>query len=162
MRRVNVTELDPSPEGDSDLDRRSLTDALETEELAVNYYRLDPGETLAGGLHAHLDQEELFYVLEGTVTFEMKEDPDGTSQLVRVSEGEAIKFARGDYQQGRNESDGEVVTLALGAPQDSTDGRVPRECPGCGDSPYMDTVLIDGQLAVQCPECDAVQDSGLH
>jgi len=51
---------------------------------------------------------------------------------VTVSEGEVIRFAPGEFQSGKNDSDGEVVAFAMGAPRDSEDVRVPQDCPECG------------------------------
>lgn len=162
MHKVAIDTLPSEPEGDADVDRRSLTDHLQTTDVAINYYRLNPGEAFVAGMHAHLDQEEVFYVIEGTVTFETVTDPTAETELVEVGAGEAVRFAPGDYQQGRNESDEQVTALAIGAPPDSIDGRVPKTCPVCGESQYLNTVLVDGRIKAQCPECESVHESGLH
>lgn len=107
--------------------KRSVSNALGAENLALNHYELAPGETFGFGYHRHADQEELFYVLEGAATFETE---DGE---VEVSEGEAIRFAPGEWQLGRNESDESVVALALGAPAETCDTEIVRECPDCGE-----------------------------
>ncbi|MEF8784406.1 MAG: cupin domain-containing protein [Haloarculaceae archaeon] len=107
--------------------KRSISHALGAEHLALNHYELAPGETFGFGYHRHADQEELFYVLEGTATFET-EGGD-----VEVSAGEAIRFAPGEWQLGRNESDEPVVALALGAPAATGETEIVRECPDCGE-----------------------------
>ncbi len=162
MERLSIAEVEPEPEGDTDIDRRPLTDPLGATDVAVNYYALDPGESFVGGLHAHLDQEEIFFVLDGTVTFEVTVDPAADTETVDVEANEVVRFEPGDYQQGRNESEGRAVVLAIGAPRDSTAGRVPRTCPDCGESEFLDTVMVEGRLMVQCPACDGVFESGLH
>lgn len=162
MDRVSIDELESAPEGDLTVARRPLGEALGTTDVAVNHYILAPGEALVGGLHAHLDQEEVFYVLEGEVTFATMQDPSATPRSVRVEGGEAVRFGRGEYQQGRNAGDGRAVVLAVGAPPDSTAGREPRTCEACGDSEYLDTAMVDGILKARCPACGTVHDSGLH
>ena len=162
METVAIDAIEPVPEGDSEINRRPLTEPLGTTDLAANYYVLEPGESFVGGLHAHMDQEEVFVVFEGTMTFETTTDPAGEHDLVVVGPRETIRFGRGEYQEGRNDGDERAVVLALGAPRDSTAGRVPRTCPDCGDSEYQETVMIDGTLRVQCPSCEVIHDSGLH
>lgn len=162
MRKVTIDEIDIETEGNLDNGRRSLTNALNMSDVAINYFTVEPGEVFAGGMHTHLDQEEIFYVLEGVATFATKETATEETTLVEIAAGEAIRFEPGEFQQGRNESDDPVVALAIGAPKNSTSGRIPRTCPECGESPYMDTVMRGGELMVQCPECDAIRDSGLH
>jgi len=41
-----------------------------------------------------------------------------------VGEAALIRFATGEFQSGKNDSDGQVVTFAMSAPRDSEDGRV--------------------------------------
>jgi predicted RNA-binding Zn-ribbon protein involved in translation (DUF1610 family) len=94
--------------------------------------------------------------------FETVTDPAADTELVEVSAGEVIRFGRGEYQQGRNESDEPVTALALGAPKDSVEGQVPKTCPDCGESEYLDTVLVDQSIMAQCPECESIHESGLH
>lgn len=162
MERVAVDALAAAPEGDLTVARRPLGEALGTTDVAVNHYRVAPGEALVGGLHAHLDQEEVFYVLDGAMTFATMRDPSATPRSVRVPAGEAIRFGRGEYQRGRNGDDDPAVVLALGAPPDSTSGREPRSCEACGDSDYLDTAMVDGELRARCPACGTVHESGLH
>jgi len=147
MEKVDIDDVDSKFMGDENVDRRVLTDELDASDLAINYYRLEPGQSFSGGMHTHMDQEEVFYVVEGTATFETPEDE------VDVGPDEAIRFAPGDYQTGRNETDGDVVALALGAPTPSTDVRVPTACRECGDSDSMRFLLRDDGQALECPEC---------
>jgi uncharacterized cupin superfamily protein len=147
MERIDIDDVDSAFLGDQDVDRRGLTDHLNASDLAINYYRLEPGEAFSGGMHTHLDQEEVFYVVDGTATFETPDDE------LEVGPHEAIRFAPGDYQQGRNESDDDVIALALGAPQNSTDVRVPTECRECGESDSMRFRMQEDGTALECPEC---------
>jgi uncharacterized cupin superfamily protein len=152
MQTIDTDEVEPTAMGDDDLDRRGLTEPLGTSDVAINYYALDPGEAFSGGLHAHLDQEEVFYVIEGTATFETMPAATAEAETVEVSAGEAVRFAPGEYQQGRNESDDRVVALALGAPRDSTEGRIPQPCEAC-DSDVLALARGDEGMVLRCPDC---------
>jgi mannose-6-phosphate isomerase-like protein (cupin superfamily) len=152
MEHVSADEIEPQAMGD-DIDRRGLAEPLGATDVAINRYVLEPGEAFSGGLHAHLDQEELFYVVEGTATFEYRTDPGGESETVTVGPAEAVRFAPGDYQQGRNESDERVVALALGAPKETTEGRVAQPCPEC-DSDVLALAPADEGFLLVCPDCD--------
>jgi uncharacterized cupin superfamily protein len=132
-------------------EKRPLGHALGTEHLALNYYVLEPGETFGFGYHKHDDQEEVFYVLEGTATFETAEGD------VAVEAGEAIRFAPGEFQLGRNDGEAPVRALALGAPPDSEDLEMHRECADCGGRrPNRIEPREDGTALVTiCVECEA-------
>ncbi|WP_254272991.1 cupin domain-containing protein [Haloarcula marina] len=131
--------------------KRSLSSALDTTELAMNYYELAPGETFGLGYHRHPEQEEVFYVQSGTATFET-EDGD-----VTVEAGEAVRFAPGEWQLGRNDGDERVVALALGAPREANDTEMVRECPDCGERTRQRVALTDDRdaLLTYCTACDA-------
>lgn len=126
--------------------RDALSDELETTDFALNRYRLPPGTGLPSGLHAHLDQEEVFIVLEGTVTFETLSGP------VRVAAGEVVRFAPGEYQTGANEDDSPAAVLAIGAPKETEAIRVPLDCPGCGERGLLPE-FRDGEVVLDCPAC---------
>jgi uncharacterized cupin superfamily protein len=124
MKQILIDSVEPSVR-ENDIKRRDLSDPLGTTDVAINHYRLAPGERFPGGLHTHMDQEEVFFVLEGEATYETI---DGE---VTVREGEAIRFAPGEFQSGKNASDRELVVCAMGAPRDSEDIRIPVRCPEC-------------------------------
>ncbi|QZX98945.1 cupin domain-containing protein [Halobaculum rubrum] len=150
MEHIEIDEVETGGFG-NDVEMRRLTDALGTEDMAINHYRLEPGEGFSGGLHTHLDQEEVFVILSGAATFETE---DGT---VEVGEGEAVRFAPGEYQTGSNEGDEAVDALALGAPADSTEVRVPVECRECGHE-ALAAVPDDDGMGFVCPECGTEAD----
>ena len=126
-------------------------DPLQAAHVAVNRYRVPPGAGLPGGIHAHADQEEVFVVLSGTATFETLGGP------VTVGPDAAIRFGPGEYQSGRNQGDVDLVVLALGAPRNTADTRIPFPCPACGvDGLRLET---DGEpLRFGCPGCGAVHE----
>jgi uncharacterized cupin superfamily protein len=123
--------------------------ALGAEQVAMNYYEVAPGEYVSFGYHAHSDQEELFYVLEGEATFETE------SGDVTVGADEAIRFAPGEFQRGRNEGDSRVRALAVGAPADPGELTLRRPCEACGDRTDHEIERVEGgeTLRTVCLEC---------
>ncbi|MEF8876913.1 MAG: cupin domain-containing protein [Haloarculaceae archaeon] len=152
MERVAVEAVETGDRPNATV--RGLADELGTTDVAINHYHLEPGEAFASGMHTHVDQEEVFYVIEGEATFET---PEGETA---VGAGEAVRFAPGDYQQGRNEGDEPVEALALGAPRESTDVRIPQPCPECGESDNLRAIPTDEGFAFECPECGADVELG--
>lgn len=125
-----------------------LGDALGSEHVAINRYRVAPGDGFPSGLHAHADQEEVFVVVAGEATFETL---DGE---VTVGAGEAARFAPGEFQTGENRGDGDLVAFALGAPRETDDVRVPATCPEC-DAETLRLDTAGANLTFRCPDCDA-------
>lgn len=150
MQKVKIDEIKgwmgPAEE------KKSLTKALGLEDVALNYYVLEPGDSFAFGYHRHTDQEEVFVVLEGTASFETEEGE------VVVEEGEAVRFAPGEYQMGVNQGEVRVMALAVGAPQDMGDTEILRECEDCGDrTPQSVERSEDGDaLVTVCEDCGGV------
>lgn len=151
MERVAVDAIGPD---DRRSGRRRLTDALDTTDVAINHYELAPGDAIGGGYHTHHDQEELFYVMEGTATFET-EDGD-----VEIGPDEAIRFAPGEFQWGYNadDADGPLVALGIGAPRDGGEVEAVRECLDCGATFRHRRPTLIGEdrpdeVAVACPDC---------
>jgi len=147
VRRVSVDDVEPRALGDAS-ERRDLAAPLGATGFAVNRYRVAPGEGFPAGLHAHADQEEVFVVLAGEATFETL---DGE---VTVGAGEAVRFVPGEFQTGRNDGTVALVALALGAPRESEDVRVPRTCPKCDRGDVRVAGGEDG-VAFVWPDCGA-------
>lgn len=148
MERVALAALDPEALDDNSI-RYRLAEPLGTTHVALNRYRIAAGSGFPGGLHAHLDQEEVFVVLEGTATFET------LAGEVVVDAGEAVRFAPGEFQSGYNAGGDDLVVLALGAPRESEDVRIPAPCPTCDfDSLRLDTA--SGGVSFCCPDCGEV------
>lgn len=150
MEHISIDDVKPSA-AKSDIDQRKLADPLNTSEIAINRYVLEPGERFSESLHAHMDQEEVFIVFEGEVTFELSDDD------VAVGESEAIRFAPGEFQSGKNDSARRVVALALGAPRDSEDVRIAR-MPGigeiaCSECGHENMQIPDTGTDLVCPDC---------
>ncbi|WP_247730469.1 cupin domain-containing protein [Halovivax limisalsi] len=152
MERVDIREDGAGPSiAEADVYRR-LSKPLGTEELALNYAEIEPDGQLGFDYHRHRDQEEVFVVTGGTVTFET-EDGD-----VRVGEGEAIRFGPDEFQLATNRDDERATLLALGAPRGSREIQYRRACPTCEEETLQD-LEFDRERAVfegVCTECGEV------
>lgn len=135
MEHVTIDEVDNRIQPAAVM--RRLSDALETDDIAINYYELEPGDSFAYAYHRHEYQEEVFYIQSGTATFETEAGP------VEIDAGEVIRFAPGEYQRGWNRGTERVVALALGAPMRYGDGERLRDCPTCGEQTHNELDLID-------------------
>jgi uncharacterized cupin superfamily protein len=113
MEKVSIESVpnDPHEMGVNEI-RRNVGTALGTEYIAFVYYELAPGDQFSGGVHTHHDQEEVFYIIDGRVTFEYTRD----GEEVIVDAGDVIRFGPGEFQCGRNQSEQRVIAVALGAP----------------------------------------------
>lgn len=150
MEKVRIDEIDRRI--DVSTLQRPLTDALGASDIALNYYELAPGDSPAYGYHKHEDQEEVFLLQQGELTFETE---DGA---VVVEEREVIRFGPGEFQQGINTGDERAVFFALGAPQDGGDVEILRECEDCGErTPHTVEWAEPGKRKqTRCLDCDAV------
>lgn len=164
MEKATISELShvEHPMGINSV-RRSITDALDAESVAITYYELEPGEAFSAGLHTHYDQEELFYVMSGTATFHVGKERE-TREAVTIDSGELIRFGPGEFQTGGNESDEPVVALAISAPgprHDWAECDVLIECEECGDETHQRCTPVGGtkweteriDLEVICERC---------
>lgn len=153
MKKVSVSEIDtvPNPLNVHEI-RKPISAMLGTTDFALNYFELETGESFSGGLHTHHDQEEVFYVMDGTATFEVGRD----GETVTVGPEEAIRFAPGEFQCGHNRDEKTVVVLALGAPGemhnwDDLESIV--YCPECNQETSHSVALENGQFAISCNDC---------
>ena len=105
-------ELAFEPRGDDD--PRSvarLTDAL--AESRANLWRYPPGAS--GRRHRDLGQEEVFVVLDGTLTVDLGEPPERHD----VPRGGVLVVERGTILQLRNAGSEELVLFIYGAPPET-------------------------------------------
>lgn len=91
---------------------KQLTAALGLEECHVNVWHYEPGDETA--FHAHLDQEEVFYVIEGEFEVTLGDPADPTTETV----GPGTAYAAGPEVGHGHRYVGEDrgVVLAIGAP----------------------------------------------
>ena len=154
MEKVSIDEVDivNNPLGVHSV-RKPVSRELGTEDFAMNYFELEPGESFSGGLHAHYDQEEVFYIEEGTATFEVGREREETT----VEAGGIIRFDRGEFQVGKNDADDRVVGFALGAPKarhDFSEMESLVECRECGTERAHELELTEqAQFRLTCTEC---------
>jgi uncharacterized cupin superfamily protein len=100
----------------------------------------------------------VFYVPEGTVTFETE------SGEVEVGPDEVVRFAPGEFQLGRNRGDERVVALAIGAPRETEAIEYLRECPECAERTIQVPETVEGGdegFVIRCKTCDTVVDEFL-
>lgn len=145
METVRIEDIDPRRV--TARAKRSLSDPLSTTALALNHYELAPGDSFAFGYHAHEHQEEVFYVLSGTATFETE---DGS---VAIGPDEAIRFGPGEFQRGWNRGDEPVVALALGAPREAGELEMRWDCPDCQERTRNRITGREEAVVTVCEAC---------
>lgn len=87
-----------------------LIEELGTEEMNPRMWRLEPGEKLS--YHYHEQQEEVFYVVQGTGTLLVGSD----MEEVTVPEGGFFRPETTTPRQVRNDGDEDVIWFIVGAP----------------------------------------------
>jgi mannose-6-phosphate isomerase-like protein (cupin superfamily) len=108
-------ELQFEPRADDDpRSVASLSDAL--QESRANVWRYPSGAK--GRRHRDLAQEEVFVVLDGTLTIDIGEPPERHE----VPRGGVVVIERGTVLQLRNAGDDEVVLFIYGAPPERGKG----------------------------------------
>jgi mannose-6-phosphate isomerase-like protein (cupin superfamily) len=104
-----ASELDWVPRDDgSGRATAALSDAM--SESRANVWRYPPGTR--GKRHADKAQEEVFVVLDGTLTIDLGEPP----QRHVLERGSAVVVQPGTILQLRNAGDEELVLFIYGAP----------------------------------------------
>lgn len=100
---------------------QDIDKALGTEQMQVKLWHFQPGDEVE--YHAHLEQEELYYVLDGT--FSLKLGRSGETEIVEAGPGTFFvagpKVGHGHRYIGNDEG----VLLAIGAPPVDDPGRDP-------------------------------------
>ena len=106
------SELEWVPRGDDDPRTiAGVSDAL--TQSRANIWRYPPGAR--GRRHKDLAQEEVFVVLDGTLTIDLGDPPERHE----VSRGGVVVVERGTILQLRNAGDEEVVLFIYGAPPET-------------------------------------------
>lgn len=109
-RVIDPDAVEPTP--DRPCVQRALGDAAGLENVAVNFYAVEPGEQIPMAYHYHDEQEEIFYVLDGELRVET---PEGEEV---VPEDHLFVVEPDSPQRAFNPEDAAetVRTLVLGAP----------------------------------------------
>ena len=134
---VSVTSLDPDGE-----DRfQRLRQELGLESFGLNLIRLRPGQR--GRIHRHLRQEEVYLVLEGTLTLLVEDEPR------ELRRGELARIGPEVRRQLVNRGPEPLLLLAIGGANEhegrdgrayeswdeTGEGRPPQEIPQPADLP---------------------------
>ena len=107
---ITVDELAATP--DRPCERRAISDVAGLSSANINRYDVAPGEQIPLAYHYHDEQEELFYVLSGTLSVET---PEGEYTI----DADEVFIAEPDSpHRAYNPADAEreVCVLAIGAP----------------------------------------------
>ena len=107
---VDMDSLEPRPEHESD--RRTLQTALDLEHVGLSVYTAEPGEQIPIEYHYHDVQEELLYVVAGTMHVET---PDGEHT---VEESEVFVAEPKSPHRAFNKANSEETlrVIAVGGP----------------------------------------------
>jgi mannose-6-phosphate isomerase-like protein (cupin superfamily) len=108
--------------GDYPGEMRFLTGPLEAEQAALTWRRMPPNTGGRGSYgHRHKTQEELYLVVEGTLTFKVGDD------VFEVGRGSAVRVAPGAARSVHNDTDSDVVLVITSVKADDYDGEVELE-----------------------------------
>jgi len=112
----------PDVLGDYPGEMRFLTGALDAEQAALTYRRMPPGTGGRGSYgHRHRTQEELYLVIEGTLTFKVGDD------VFEAPAGTAVRVAPSALRSVHNDSDADVVLVITSVKAAAYDGEVETE-----------------------------------
>ena len=117
---TDLSEIEALP---PDLDIRPVGDLLGLEQMRATVWYFEPGEEIQ--YHAHSEQEELYYVVEGE--FSVKLGRSGEEEYVDVEAG-ALWAAGPEIGHGhRYVGDDRGVVLSVGAPAVEDPGLDPHQ-----------------------------------
>ncbi len=122
VSKTDLSDVDALP---PESDVRDIDAALGAEDVLVKLWYFEPGEEIQ--YHAHSEQEEIFYVLEGR--FSLKLGRSGDTEVVEVSEGDWWRAAAMVGHGHRYLGDETGVVLAIGAPKVDDPGLDPHSLP---------------------------------
>jgi mannose-6-phosphate isomerase-like protein (cupin superfamily) len=108
MSGYTVISLEDAPDvlGDYPGEMRFLTGPLEAEQAALTYRRMPPDTGGRGSYgHRHKTQEELYLVLEGTLTFKLGDE------IVEAGPGTAVRVAPETARSVHNDTDADAILI---------------------------------------------------
>ena len=119
--KIDLTDA-PDVLGDYPGEMRFLAGPLEAEQAALTYRRMPPGTGGRGSYgHRHRTQEELYLVVEGTLTFKVGDD------VFEAPAGSAVRVAPETLRSVHNDSDADVLLVITSVKAESYDGEVETE-----------------------------------
>ena len=87
-------------------EQRWYSDALGTEQVSFSWRRMSPGTGGRGSYgHRHPGQEEVYFVISGTVTFKVGDD------VFTAEPQTAVKMSGDDFYSVHNDTDREAELL---------------------------------------------------
>lgn len=89
----------------------NLGQQLEAKHLGARLWRLAPGQ--ASTWHRHLEQEELYMLLEGTGRVRLAEE------TLTLERGDTLLIEPGELRQLFNDTDADQLWLVVGAPPEA-------------------------------------------
>jgi mannose-6-phosphate isomerase-like protein (cupin superfamily) len=119
--RIDLTDA-PDVLGDYPGEMRFLTGPLEAEQAALTYRRMPPETGGRGSYgHRHKTQEEIYLVVDGTLTFKVGDD------VFEAGPGTAVRVAPETVRSVHNDTDADVVLIITSIKADESDGEVETE-----------------------------------
>lgn len=122
---VPVTDLSENEDVPPDLLIREVGEALGLEQTRVKLWYFQPGDEIQ--YHAHSEQEELYYVVQGR--FSLKLGESGEEEYVEVGPGEFYAASPGIGHGHRYLGEDQGVVLAIGVPSVDDPGLDPHSLP---------------------------------
>jgi mannose-6-phosphate isomerase-like protein (cupin superfamily) len=91
---------------------RMLSDPLETEQVAITHRHMTPGSGGKGGYgHRHKTQEEIYFVVSGTLEFKLDDE------VLELAGGTAVRVApevvRSVWNEGPDDADLIIVSTRI-------------------------------------------------
>jgi quercetin dioxygenase-like cupin family protein len=108
VRRVDAGALGALPP-DARFSQKLIDQGTGGRNASVAYIRTPPGGGSPRGLHTH-EWEQIFYVLEGTMTIEVE------GERLTAGAGSLVVFPAGVPHRNWNDSDAATVHLAVNTP----------------------------------------------
>ena len=100
---------------------RFLTDALDAQQVAFTHRLMPPKSGGKGGYgHRHKTQEEIYYVISGTLQFKLEDD------IIEVPGGTAVRVAPDVVRSVWNDGpdDAELVICSIRLEESRSDGEL--------------------------------------
>lgn len=106
------------PIAGNDGEVRAIGYGLDSERMVPNLWRYGEGDT--GSWHRQTEQEEFYYVIEGTVSIAIGDD-----DAIGLEAGDAAVVSPEEWRQVRPESD--LRMLVVGSPPNQDDHLLPED-----------------------------------
>ena len=124
MSGYTICKLDDVPDvfgGQYPGTMRFLSGPLETEQVAFTHREMPPGSGGKGGYgHRHKTQEEIYFVISGTLQFKLEDE------IIDVPAGSAVRVAPGTARSVWNEGpeDAELVICSVRLEDPAADAEI--------------------------------------